>query len=99
MKTATKEVYVNDDIDHDKGIDPRLPKWIRLIVGNRVIIQCKGGVIIKGTVERCEEGLLLLRTVEVKGHVRCVSPEWPLLDRTSIAHIQPTCEVGNRYKA
>lgn len=99
MKTATREVHVKDDIDADKGIDPRLPNWIRLIVGNRVPIQCKGGVIITGTVESCEEGLLLLRAVEVKGHVRCVSPEWLLLDRTSIAHIHPVCEVANKPKA
>jgi hypothetical protein len=64
-----------------------------LLKGQRLVIQCKTGIIIEGEFLELDKGLLRLSDATVKGKNHIAHPQWLLLERVAVAHIHPVCEV------
>lgn len=58
-----------------------------------LVVQQKGGVIIKGTAKWFRKGYLKLTDAEVVGLRHQTKVKWILIDHQSIAHVHPVSEV------
>jgi hypothetical protein len=82
----------------DSSSESRQPRqraasiW-ELLKGQRLVIQCKTGIIIEGEFLELDKGLLRLSDATVKGKNHIAHPQWLLLERVAVAHIHPVCEV------
>ncbi len=64
-----------------------------MLKGQRLVIQCKTGVIIEGEFLEMDKGIIRLADATVKGKYHIARPQWLLLERVAVAHIHPVCDV------
>lgn len=59
------------------------------LIGERVIIQSRAGVMYTGILMHNESGLLRLEDCTIQGIHHTAKSKWVLVDRTMIAHVHP----------
>lgn len=59
-----------------------------------LVVQQKGGIVIKGTPKWYRRGYLKLTDAEVVGLHHQTKVKWILIDNQTIAHVHPVSEVG-----
>jgi hypothetical protein len=77
-----------------KGSEPNKKVGaLQSVIGQRVTIQGKSGIIYSGLLVELSEGFLRLEDCMMQGNNFRVQPPWCLIDRTSISHVHPSVDI------
>ena len=88
METETK---VKDETTKQIQNSPKPPHPFISLCAERaqIVIQQKGGILIRGKMKRLNSGILSLTDATIKGQNHEVTVPWVLIDHQSIAHLHP----------
>lgn len=86
--TATEEVVKSEG----KWKKPQFSVWSPL-VDKAIVIQQKGGIVIKGTLIGQRDMFFVLENATIHGRTMKASPTRLLVERTSVAHMHEECPV------
>jgi len=93
MTTATliKGKEQSEQSEQPKAPKPKQPPSnpIFTLIGQRVTVQQRGGVVVSGKFASYKAGLVMLEDVTITGASHRVSVPWCWIDRAVLAHIHP----------
>lgn len=92
MATAEQKIQPNTQpVQKKEPGKPKLEHPFQKLCAFKIpiVIQQKGGIVVKGRTKWFRNGLLKLTDVEIIGTNKQVKTEWLLLDHQTIAHVHP----------